>query len=116
MVDARKQQVYAALYRVHGGMLTQAQPPAVVDPVAWVESLPGPAVLIGTGAAEYHGSIAAAAADKGCVIVSQHLGIPRASTVAELAQTRYDGCAGRPELVRALYVRPPDIFVDDARK
>ena len=116
MIDARKQQVYASLYRRTGGVLEQVQPPIVLGPVAWVESLPEPAVLIGTGAAVYCDSIAAAAEAKGCIIAPEHLGIPRASTLAILALAKYAGCAGRPELVSALYVRPPDAFISEAKK
>jgi tRNA threonylcarbamoyladenosine biosynthesis protein TsaB len=108
MVDARKQQVYAALFHLRGGVLAQVLPAAVLSPVAWVESLTEHAVLIGTGASVYYASIAEAAAAKGCTIAREQLGIPRASTVASLAQTHYVGSAGRPELVSALYVRPPD--------
>jgi len=116
MVDARKQQVYAALYRSRGGVLALVQPATVLDPVVWVESLADPAILIGTGATIYFDTIAAASAAKGCVIASDHLGVPRASTVAALAQERYVGSAGRPELVSALYVRPPDAFISKAQK
>jgi tRNA threonylcarbamoyladenosine biosynthesis protein TsaB len=116
MIDARKQQVYACLYRRTGGVLVQVQQAIVLDPVAWVESLPEPAVLIGTGASVYYGRIAASAAATLCSIVPEHLGIPRASTVAILAQAKYAGCAGRPELVSALYVRPPDAFIHEPQK
>ena len=116
MIDARKQQVYACLYRRTGGVLEQVQPATVLDPLAWVESLTGSAVLIGTGASVYYGLIAACAAAKGCTIAPEHLGIPRASALAILAQVKYAGSAGRPELVSALYVRPPDAFIDEAKK
>ncbi len=116
MIDARKQQVYASLYRSTGGVLEQVQPATVLDPVAWVESLTQPAVLIGAGAAVYSERIAACAAAKSCIVAPEHLGIPRASTLAILAQAQYACCAGRPELVSALYVRPPDAFISEAQK
>jgi tRNA threonylcarbamoyladenosine biosynthesis protein TsaB len=116
MIDARKQQVYASLYRRAGSVLAPVRPAAVLDAVAWVESLPEPALLIGAGAAVYYEHIAACAAAKGCTIAPEHLGIPRASTLAILARAKYAGCAGRPELVSALYVRPPDAFISEAQK
>ncbi|MBN2108069.1 MAG: tRNA (adenosine(37)-N6)-threonylcarbamoyltransferase complex dimerization subunit type 1 TsaB [Deltaproteobacteria bacterium] len=114
MIDARKQQVYACLYHRTGGVLEQVQPATVCDPDAWVQGLPEPALLI--GAAVYYGRISACAAAKGCTLAPEHLGIPRASTLAILAQAQYAGRAGRPELVSALYVRPPDAFICEAQK
>ena len=116
MIDARKQQVYASLYRRTGGVLAQVRTATVLDPVAWVESLTEPALLIGAGAAVYYAHIADCAAAKGCTVAPEHLGIPRASTLAILAQEKYAGCAGRPELVSAMYVRPPDAFICEAQK
>jgi len=116
MIDARKQQVYAALYRSRCGVLEQVLPATVRDPAAWVESLPEPALLIGSGAAVYYDSIADAAAAKGCVIAPEQLGIPRASTLAALAQAQYAGSAGRPELVTAVYVRPPDACFHEPKR
>ena len=114
MIDARKQQVYACLYRRTGGVLEQVQHATVSDPEAWVQGLPEPALLI--GAAVYYGQIAACAAAKGCTLAPEHLGIPRASTLAILAQAQYAGRAGRPELVSAMYIRPPDAFICEAQK
>ncbi len=115
MIDARKLQVYAALYRSRGRDVMQVRPPAVLAPESWVQNLPGPAVLIGTGASVYRAGIEAAAAERGCIIAREHLGIPRAATVAALASERYPGCAGGPELVAALYVRPPDAILPQDR-
>jgi tRNA threonylcarbamoyladenosine biosynthesis protein TsaB len=114
MIDARKQQVYASIYRRTGRVLEQVNPATVCDPVAWVESLPEPALLI--GAAVYYGRIAACSAAKGCTFAPEYLGIPRASTLAILAQEQYAGRAGRPELVSAMYVRPPDACISEAQK
>ena len=114
MVDARKHQVYAALYHARAGGLTQVQPPTVVDPAQWVESLDGPAMLIGNGVSAYSEAVFSAAKDKGCSMADQNLGIPRASTVARLAGTIYAASACRPELVSAMYVRAPDAFVHGA--
>jgi len=116
MIDARKQQVYATLYRRTSGVLAQVHPATVLDPVSWVESLIEPAVLIGSGAAVYYEPIAACAAAKGCTIAPENLGIPRASTLAVIAQAQYAVCAGRPELVSALYVRPPDALLYATKK
>ena len=112
LIDARRQQVYAALYRRCGDALEQVRAPQALDPLTWVENLPGAAALIGSGAAVYHEQIRSAALAKGCIMFSEYLGIPRASTVAMLAQAQYKkGGAGAPELVRALYVRPPDALI-----
>lgn len=114
MIDARKQQVYASLYRRTGSVLEQVKQATVCDPVAWVQSLPEPALLI--GAAVYYGRIAACSAAKGCTLAPENVGVPRASTLAMLAQAQYAGRAGRPELVSALYVRPPDAFICEEQK
>jgi tRNA threonylcarbamoyladenosine biosynthesis protein TsaB len=114
MIDARKQQVYASLYRRTDGKLEQVQPAAVADPVAWVQRLPVHVLLI--GAAVYYERIAACSAAQGCAFAPEHLGIPRASTLAILAQAQYANGAGRPELVSALYVRPPDAFPCEIQK
>ena len=114
MIDARKQQVYASLYRRTGVALEQVQQARVCDPLAWVESLPEHVLII--GAAVYSGRIAACSAAKGCTLAPAYMGIPRASTLAILAQAQYAGRAGRPELVSALYVRPPDACLCEEKK
>lgn len=111
MIDARKGQVYAALYRMQAGVAAPVLEAAACDPAAWIAALPEPAVLIGTGAAVYADPVARAAAAKGCSVAPHYLAFPRACTVAALAQERYAAEAGRPELVRPLYVRPPDALI-----
>lgn len=116
MLDARKGQVYACLFRRISGDLEQVQGETVLDPAAWVESLPAPALLIGNGTAVYYDVIAPCAASRGCVIAPVDLGVPRASTLAVLAQQKYAGMAGRPESVSARYIRPPDALISKAQK
>lgn len=52
ILDARKQEVYAAVYRTAGD-LEEMVAPCVVDPEKFVDSLQGPTVFVGDGAARY---------------------------------------------------------------
>jgi tRNA threonylcarbamoyladenosine biosynthesis protein TsaB len=47
IIDARKGEVYAALYRASGGVVEEMRAPCAVALDAWLASLPGPCTFIG---------------------------------------------------------------------
>jgi tRNA threonylcarbamoyladenosine biosynthesis protein TsaB len=57
-IDARRGEVYGALYRREGEELIEAQVPVVLKPAQWFDSLPGmPIVFCGDGAMRYWDSV-----------------------------------------------------------
>jgi len=82
-IDARRGEVYGAVYRRAGKSLIEEQSPVVLKPVEWFASLPRqPLVFCGDGANRYRSEIMAEA---GWNIHPMDLYL--ASTIAELAST-----------------------------
>jgi len=53
LLDARKGQVYAALYQCGGEGLEVIEPPRVVDPEMWLRRVDGPCLFVGDGVGAY---------------------------------------------------------------
>lgn len=53
MIDARKGQVYAALYNVEQGATTLASDYAAVSPIEWLKNLPPDTLVLGSGVEMY---------------------------------------------------------------
>jgi tRNA threonylcarbamoyladenosine biosynthesis protein TsaB len=57
-IDARRGEVYGAVYRRDGDLLTELQKPAVMSPERWFKSMPDAEILFcGDGAIRYAGFI-----------------------------------------------------------
>ena len=97
-IDARRGEVYGAVYRRSGKTLIEEQSPVVLKPAEWFASLPRrPLVFCGDGAIRYRSEIAA---EPEWITHSMHLYL--ASTVAELAASSGSGP------LQPLYVRKTD--------
>jgi len=103
--DARRGQVYAALYRLTTDGLRCEQAVGVHDPRTWLASLPGPFCVIG----EAVGLYADVCSECRGLMLPEAYWSPRAREVAALAAEFAD--AGRfcaPDEIVPLYVRPPE--------
>jgi len=57
LLDARKGEVYAALFQWDDTRFTTLMPPCVLPPAPWLERLPGEVLFVGDGAQSYRGLI-----------------------------------------------------------
>lgn len=121
-MDAQRQEVFSALYRVapappfDATRLTELEAPAVRDPgatlSAWAPSLDGRVVFVGDGAAQY-GDRVRSAQPEATVLGSPIL----AGTIGLIAVSRATaGQTLEPAAVRPLYVRRPDAEIDRDRR
>jgi tRNA threonylcarbamoyladenosine biosynthesis protein TsaB len=86
LLDARKQQVYAAIYRKENGKLIAVLPPAVMALNDLLQQLSDePALFVGEGAFIYRGQILAGAPQATFAEALQNW--PRASSLALLAES-----------------------------
>ena len=96
-IDARRGEVYGALYRRTAEGLSEERPPGVLTPKAWFESLPDDAIhFCGDGAVRYREFITRPK------WFYYNMGLYLASTIAEMA------AAGQYESLQPLYVRRTD--------
>lgn len=98
VVDARRGEIYAALYRRNGQELVEEQPPVVLKPGQWFSSLPRKRIVFcGDGALRYRAMIEQVPEWK-----THRMSLFLATTIAELAITRHAGP------LEPLYVRKSD--------
>jgi tRNA threonylcarbamoyladenosine biosynthesis protein TsaB len=112
-LDARKGEVYAALYRVADGSRVEVLPPAALSPRALLELLgrqPEPVRCFGTGAVP----LRVAGGTPTCVEFAEEPIAPGAAEVAALACARHEHAVFDAASVLALeprYLRPPEAEV-----
>ena len=107
LIDARRQQVYAAVYRAQDMALSLQQPEAVAAPADWLKRLqPAPYWFVGDGVA--HCRTALAALHPGA-----HLLDTDNSILYELCQLAYrrviEGTTISGDQIQANYLRPSDV-------
>jgi tRNA threonylcarbamoyladenosine biosynthesis protein TsaB len=104
-LDARKREVYAALFRVDAaGRPVRLTPDRALAPDALARELPPGCVLVGDGAEAYAAALAGAGAVRP---FAAHP--PRGGVVARLGEERLAaGDAADPGTVEPAYVRPPE--------
>jgi len=110
MLDARRGEVYYALYhRDSGRRLKRITPYRVAAPERVLQSIEDKAVLLGDGFMLYRDLFVTALQER-AVIAPEHLHYPRASAIGALAmqQFREQPHEGLYQGVMPLYVRPPD--------
>jgi tRNA threonylcarbamoyladenosine biosynthesis protein TsaB len=110
MLDARRGEVYYALYhRDSGHTLKRLTPYCVASPERILQAIEGKAVLLGDGFMLYRDLFMTALQER-AVVAPEHLHYPRASAIGALAMQRFR--EHPPEAlfqgVMPLYVRPPD--------
>ena len=85
MIDAKKEQVYAASYtHMDGESLTRIIPEQLVKADDFLNMITGEAVFIGTGALKYGDAVRRRLGDRGC-FAAHHLHQVRAAAVGALA-------------------------------
>jgi tRNA threonylcarbamoyladenosine biosynthesis protein TsaB len=83
MFDARKSEVYAALYRC-GALPETVRPDAVLPPAQFLSTIETPTLFVGDGAVRYRELIASTLGDL-AVFAPWHADLPRASAGAVIA-------------------------------
>jgi tRNA threonylcarbamoyladenosine biosynthesis protein TsaB len=116
VVDARRGQVFWALYETGGPSVVERRPPAVVEPeklVTELAALGGSVLAVGDGAWRYRDELAAAGAEVGgegemwpSALAVAELGLPRLSESAAPGSGAGDRRPPEP-----LYLRPADVRI-----
>jgi len=96
VLDARKQEVYTALYQWQGGALVTLAPAQVVRPEVFVRQLAGPVLLLGDGAGLMEEALRAQPQASG-IRVQGTSALIRASVMADAVLTRLE--AGQQALL-----------------
>lgn len=106
MIDARRQQIYGAVYDTSGAKPRQVIPESVMAPTAWVRDLPREDLLfVGDGARMYRGTIEALRPDA-LVLGSDNRIL---DSICRLSYARFRAGESAPvDQLAANYVRPPD--------
>lgn len=116
LLDARKGEVYAGLFRWEGGLPAPQRPEAVLAPEALLESLGGETLFLGSGAIVYRTLIARRLGERAHFLPwPQHL--PRASHAAALALALWRGGETLPlSQLLPRYIRPSEAELLWARR
>ncbi len=108
ILDAKRDQVYAGLYRRAGHALDEIEPPQLVHLPDLLARVPRPVVILGEGV-KYHQQHLIGAVEKEIRIAAEELWWPKAATVAHLAlQLREQGAYADPFKLTPLYIRKPE--------
>ncbi len=120
LIDARRGEVYAAMYDTSGGLPVEILPPFASAPGSLAASIletgiDGPVIVCGTGSEKYRAEL-----EKGLPAGTRYCGprwsTPSASIAAELAlegdAVSYDGLSA----LEPLYIRPPDAKLPSSAK
>jgi len=111
VVDARRGEVYWALYRADGASLRELRAPAVVSPATLageLAELDSPALAVGDGASRYKEVLSST----GVVIGDDSEKWPSALAVAELGASRLAaGADGQLDQLAPLYLRQADVRI-----
>lgn len=106
MLDAKKKQVYAALYRVSGNRIDEVKEPVAIDPDLWLSGLPRGTVVLGSGAAAYRDLFET---EKGRLVFQENPEEPTPRGLVCLAQAKLDkGEFIGWEEMDAFYIRQAD--------
>ena len=104
--DARRGEVYAALFRWSGGELARLSPDMAIAPVLLPGRIPdGDVLLCGDGITPFGDLLREALGDR-AILVSGDEGLPRASAVGIVGERIFrDGGAGNPREAVPFYLR-----------
>lgn len=115
MFDARKKEVYAALYRC-GELPDVILPDCVVSPERFLERLDGPTIFVGEGALRYRELILSALGDN-AFFAPSHLHQPRAAAGSVLARAAIARGETVPlALLNPAYIRPSEAELAKSQK
>lgn len=105
VLDARRKQVYACVYRRAGTLWLRASQPMVIHPEKLLEILPRPILIFGDGADKYKEVFAVSGVGFG----NNEMGIATARVVARLGKGAFDrGKTTDPYQLQPLYMRIPE--------
>ncbi|NOZ69152.1 MAG: tRNA (adenosine(37)-N6)-threonylcarbamoyltransferase complex dimerization subunit type 1 TsaB [Deferribacteres bacterium] len=112
MLDARKNEVYAALYRWEDNVCRKIMPEAAINPRELLHRFDGPVVVMGDGAETYRGLIKDVLKDKAVFAPASRMS-PSASTVAEAAFERLgQGITADIATLAPFYVRKSEAEIN----
>ncbi len=120
LIDARRGEVYGALYETTAGTPAERVPPfsarpADVAAIAAAAGVEGPLILCGTGALRYR-DLLARTFPGGSVIAGEYWAVPRASLLAALAHHREAVSYVELQGLEPLYIRSPDARLPSSSK
>lgn len=120
LIDARRGEVYGALYRTDGGTPREIAPLFSAKPATLGDLLSRfltetPVILCGTGALR-HGELLAPRMPKGSVIAGARWAVPSASLCSLLALERKPLTYEELFALEPLYIRPPDARLPDTAR
>jgi tRNA threonylcarbamoyladenosine biosynthesis protein TsaB len=108
LLDAKKHEVYAALYRYQNSSLEEVLPAAVLPIATLAESITGQTVFTGEGAAVFREELLALLGDQASFAPLSAL-VPSAASVAEIGLLRLlHGGGTNPDDLAPLYIRRPE--------
>jgi len=106
MIDARRQQIYGALYERNKERQRVVQSGCVLKPAEWLKTLP-PAMCTYVGdAAQMYSETIAALQPKGQVLSTDNCILKQLCELGYLRFTRGESCSGAA--LKACYIRPSD--------
>lgn len=106
VLDARRERVYACIYRRTRDLWQPSSGPRVIEPQELMDILPRPALLFGDGTVKYKELFTA----DGITFGSDEMGVARARIVAHLGKRIFDegGKTIDPYKLEPLYMRIPE--------
>jgi tRNA threonylcarbamoyladenosine biosynthesis protein TsaB len=113
--DARKREVYAAVYERDGARLVRLGEPRAVAAEALAVAIAGPCTFIGDGV-EAYGDVFRGVLGADAVLLASATHPPRPATVARLAAARLatDDAGDDVEALAPTYLRPPEAEVSQS--
>ena len=111
LLDAKKGEVYAALYEREGERLVAREGPLASAPESFLDGLKEPALFVGDGALAYRNLIERRFG-KSAHIAPRSLSLPRASIMGDLVNSSPDAYVVEdPVTFEPIYMRPPEAVV-----
>ncbi len=108
MIDARKGEVYCALFRFKEGGISMVMEPMIISPHKIIEIIKENCIFLGD-ALQIYGDIIKEGLGERALIAPPVLWYPRASQVGLLALKRFRASeVDDPFLLKPVYLRPPD--------
>ncbi|NPB09104.1 MAG: tRNA (adenosine(37)-N6)-threonylcarbamoyltransferase complex dimerization subunit type 1 TsaB [Thermodesulfobacteria bacterium] len=108
VLDARRNQLYTAIYRFENGKAVEVLPPSLLSPERLLEHVQGPTVFLGDGLKPF-GELLAASLGDDFLTVPENLNHPRPANVGVLARRRLlRGETDDPYRLLPLYLRPSE--------
>lgn len=109
ILDAKRDQVFAAVYRCTGHALDEIQAPQLASLAEMLKSVPSPLLILGEGLNYHRQHIEASVHNAQIRMAGEELWYPRATTIASLAlQLIEKGALANPFALTPLYIRKPE--------